>query len=169
MQKGEHPHEQTRPTPTGVSPRSYPAAQGFRRGTSHSRDRSRDRCLRWHPKGLGKPGRDRLRLSFGKRLKEIGIVPSMGRTGTALEDTMPESFVAALKTALLVHRGVLQRTQVTFGFGPPEPCRLRGGYNGRNGCSVDATHPRDRGNSSGDLIDKLLVSRSEIQVATILV
>src|ERR671913_1794644 len=47
--------------PTGVSPRSYPAGQGFRRGTSHSWDRSRDRYLRWHPEKLGKARRDRLR------------------------------------------------------------------------------------------------------------
>jgi putative transposase len=42
-------------------------------------------------------------ISFGKRLKEIGIVPSMGRTGTALDNAMAESFVATLKTEL-VHR-----------------------------------------------------------------
>jgi hypothetical protein len=38
--------------PTGVSPRSYPAAQGIRPGASHPRDRPGDRCLRWHPKEL---------------------------------------------------------------------------------------------------------------------
>ena len=43
-------------------------------------------------------------ISFGKRLKEVGIVPSMGRTGTALENAMAESFIATLKTELLVHR-----------------------------------------------------------------
>ncbi len=42
-------------------------------------------------------------LSFGKRLEEAGIVPSMGRTGTALDNAMAESFVATLKTEL-VHR-----------------------------------------------------------------
>ena len=42
-------------------------------------------------------------LSFGKRLEEIGIVPSMGRTGTALDNAMAESFIATLKTEL-VHR-----------------------------------------------------------------
>ena len=35
--------------PAGVSPRSYPAGQDLRPGASHPRDRSRDRCLRWHP------------------------------------------------------------------------------------------------------------------------
>jgi putative transposase len=44
-------------------------------------------------------------ISFGKRLEEVGIVPSMGRTGTALDNAMAESFVATLKTELLVHRG----------------------------------------------------------------
>ena len=42
-------------------------------------------------------------LSFGKRLEEVGIVPSMGRTGTALGNAMAESFIATLKTEL-VHR-----------------------------------------------------------------
>jgi putative transposase len=44
-------------------------------------------------------------ISFGKRLEEVGIVPSMGRTGTALDNAMAESFVATLKSELLVHRG----------------------------------------------------------------
>jgi transposase InsO family protein len=43
-------------------------------------------------------------ISFGKRLEEVGIVPSMGRTGTALDNAMAESFLATLKTELLVHR-----------------------------------------------------------------
>jgi putative transposase len=43
-------------------------------------------------------------ISFGKRLEEIGIVPSMGRTGTALDNAMAESFIATLKTELLVHQ-----------------------------------------------------------------
>ncbi len=43
-------------------------------------------------------------ISFGKRLEEVGIVPSMGRTGTALDNAMAESFVATLKSELLVHR-----------------------------------------------------------------
>jgi putative transposase len=44
-------------------------------------------------------------ISFGKRLEEVGVVPSMGRTGTALDNAMAESFIATLKTELLVHRG----------------------------------------------------------------
>lgn len=42
-------------------------------------------------------------LSFGKRLEEIGIVPSMGRAGSALDNAISESFVATLKVEL-VHR-----------------------------------------------------------------
>ncbi len=40
-------------------------------------------------------------LSFGKRLEEVGIVPSMGRTGSALDDAISESFVATLKVELV--------------------------------------------------------------------
>ncbi len=36
-------------------------------------------------------------LSFGKRLEEAGIVPSMGRAGSALDNAISESFVASLK------------------------------------------------------------------------
>ena len=43
-------------------------------------------------------------ISLGKRLEEVGIVPSMGRTGTALDNAMAESFIATLKSELLVHR-----------------------------------------------------------------
>jgi putative transposase len=42
-------------------------------------------------------------LSFGKRLEEAGIVPSIGRAGSAVENAVSESFVASLKTELL-HR-----------------------------------------------------------------
>jgi putative transposase len=42
-------------------------------------------------------------ISFGKRLQEAGIVPSMGSTGTALDNAMAESFIATLKSEL-VHR-----------------------------------------------------------------
>jgi putative transposase len=43
-------------------------------------------------------------LSFGKRLEEAGIVPSMGRVGSAHDNSLAESFVATLKTELL-YRG----------------------------------------------------------------
>jgi len=40
-------------------------------------------------------------LSFGKKLEETGLVPSMGRVGSAYDNSMAESFVATLKTELL--------------------------------------------------------------------
>ena len=40
-------------------------------------------------------------LSFGERLREVGITPSMGRTGTALDNAMAESFVSTLKAELV--------------------------------------------------------------------
>jgi Integrase core domain len=80
-------------------------------------------------KELGKPTGDRLRREVNtlRQEKEIsrkalrsssperrsqrlvsdfrlGIVPSIGRTGTALDNAMAQSFVANLKTELLVHR-----------------------------------------------------------------
>ena len=42
-------------------------------------------------------------LSFGKRLEEASIVPSMGRAGSALDNAISESFVSTLKCEL-VHR-----------------------------------------------------------------
>ncbi len=40
-------------------------------------------------------------LSFSERLGEMGITPSMGRTGTALDNAMAESFVSTLKAELV--------------------------------------------------------------------
>lgn len=48
-------------------------------------------------------------LSFGKRLEEAGIVPSMGRVGSALDNAISESFVASLKTELLHRHRFLTR------------------------------------------------------------
>ena len=48
-------------------------------------------------------------LSFGKRLEEAGIVPSMGRAGSALDNAISESFVASLKTELLYRHRCLSR------------------------------------------------------------
>ena len=48
-------------------------------------------------------------LSFGKRLKEAGIVASMGRTGSTLDNAISESFVASLKTELLYRHRFLSR------------------------------------------------------------
>lgn len=39
-------------------------------------------------------------LSFGKRLEEAGIFPSMGRVGSALDNAMAESFVSTLKAEM---------------------------------------------------------------------
>jgi putative transposase len=36
-------------------------------------------------------------LSFSERLREVGITPSMGGTGSALDNAMAESFVSTLK------------------------------------------------------------------------
>ncbi len=43
-------------------------------------------------------------LSFGKRLKEAGIVPSMSRVGSALDNAISESFVSTLKSEIGVSR-----------------------------------------------------------------
>jgi putative transposase len=40
-------------------------------------------------------------LSFGEKLREVGIKPSMGRTGSALDNAMAESFVSTLKAELV--------------------------------------------------------------------
>jgi putative transposase len=40
-------------------------------------------------------------LSFGKRLEDAGLVPSMGGVGSAYDNALAESFVATLKTELL--------------------------------------------------------------------
>ncbi len=48
-------------------------------------------------------------LSFGERLEEVGIVPSMGRAGSALDNAISESFVASLKCELLHEHRFLSR------------------------------------------------------------
>ena len=48
-------------------------------------------------------------LSFVKRLEEAGIVPSMGRAGSALDNAIWESFVASSKTELLHRHHFLTR------------------------------------------------------------
>src|SRR5829696_10487987 len=39
-------------------------------------------------------------LSFGKRLEEAGIVPSMRSVGSAYDNALAESFIATLKSEL---------------------------------------------------------------------
>jgi putative transposase len=39
-------------------------------------------------------------LSFGKRLEEAGVFPSMGRVGSALDNAMAESFISTLKAEM---------------------------------------------------------------------
>lgn len=48
-------------------------------------------------------------LSLGKRLKEAGIVRSMGRVGSALDNAICESFVASLKCELLHRHRLISR------------------------------------------------------------
>jgi len=43
-------------------------------------------------------------LSFGKRLEQAGIVPSMSRVGSALDNAISESFVSTLKSEIGVSR-----------------------------------------------------------------
>ena len=43
-------------------------------------------------------------LSFAKKLKKAGIVPSMGRVGSALDNAISESFVSSLKGEIGVNR-----------------------------------------------------------------
>jgi putative transposase len=43
-------------------------------------------------------------LSFGKRLEQAGIVPSMSGVGSALDNAISESFVSTLKSGIGVSR-----------------------------------------------------------------
>jgi putative transposase len=43
-------------------------------------------------------------LSFAKRLEEAGIVPSMSRVGSALDNAISESFISTLKSEIGVRR-----------------------------------------------------------------
>jgi transposase InsO family protein len=40
-------------------------------------------------------------LTFSERLREVDITPSMGRTGSALDNVMAEGFVSMLKAELV--------------------------------------------------------------------
>ena len=79
-------------------------------------------------------------LSFGKRLEEVGIVPSMGRAGSALDNAISESFVASLKTELLQrHRFLTREVARTAIFD-----YIEGFYNRvRRHSSLDYSSPAD--------------------------
>jgi transposase InsO family protein len=55
-------------------------------------------------------------LSFGKRLEDEGLVPSMGRAGSAYDNALAESFVATLKTELLYRSNWPTRQVVRTAF-----------------------------------------------------
>ena len=59
--KGEHCHEQTRPTHRSFAEKLSGWSEPPMRLIPSPRDRPADRCLRWHPKELGEPRRDRPR------------------------------------------------------------------------------------------------------------
>src|SRR3712207_7689883 len=48
-------------------------------------------------------------LSFGKKLEEAGIVPSMGRAGSALDNAISERFICTLKCELVHGRRLTTR------------------------------------------------------------
>lgn len=48
-------------------------------------------------------------LAFGRRCREAGIVPSMGRRGDAYDNAMAEAFFATLETELLMRRSFPHR------------------------------------------------------------
>jgi putative transposase len=102
-------------------------------------------------------------LSFGKRLEEAGIVPSMGRAGSALDNAVSESFVypqmrarpsAALshpggrqKCRLRVSRSFLQPEAAAFLARLPEPGELRRTRDEGGSCGVAKKCPPNRCNS----------------------
>lgn len=48
-------------------------------------------------------------LAFGRRCREVGISPSMGRVGNAYDNAMAEAFFATLETELLTRRAFPHR------------------------------------------------------------
>ena len=68
--KGEHCHEQTRPTHRSFAEKLSGWSEPPMRIIPSPRDRPADRCLRWHPKELGEPRRDRLRPARGTHKAE---------------------------------------------------------------------------------------------------
>ncbi|MBA3473743.1 MAG: DDE-type integrase/transposase/recombinase [Rubrobacter sp.] len=84
-------------------------------------------------------------VEFGGRLKEAGLLPSMGSVADAYDNALAESFISTLKRELLhrrswpsregvraggdlrVHRVLLQPKKKALFVGPAEPRRVRGG------------------------------------------
>jgi putative transposase len=52
-------------------------------------------------------------LAFGRRLREAGIVGSMGTVGDCFDNAAAESFFATLKTELLTRRPWTTRAETT--------------------------------------------------------
>ena len=79
-------------------------------------------------------------LSFGERLKEAGVFPSMGRVGSALDNAMAESFVSTLKAEMLSGRPLPTRQAArtaVFGY-------IEGFYNPtRRHSSIGYVSPAD--------------------------
>jgi putative transposase len=74
-------------------------------------------------------------LFFGKRLEDEGLLPSMGRVGSAYNNALAESFVATLKTELLYRLSWLTRQAVRTaifeyieGFNNTRRCHSALGY-----------------------------------------
>lgn len=60
-------------------------------------------CRRKSPSGVihhSDRGSQYTALSFGERLEDAGVLPSMGRVGSALDNAMAESFVSTLKAEM---------------------------------------------------------------------
>jgi transposase InsO family protein len=51
-------------------------------------------------------------VEFGGRLKEAGLLPSMGSVSDAYDNALAESFIASLKTELLYRRSWPTRESV---------------------------------------------------------
>lgn len=84
-------------------------------------------------------------LSFGKRLEQVGIVPSMGRVGSALDNALSESFVATLKTELVNrHRYPTREAARTAIFEYLEAFYNRTRIHSSLGCRSPADFEEDR-------------------------
>ena len=101
-------------------------------------------------------------LGFGRKLRESGILPSMGAVGTAYDNAVAESFFASLKKDLIhrdawptrdgarladlrLHRGLLQPSAPALDAGSAQSCSVRGDAR----CCARLTRmcPRERVNS----------------------